>query len=585
MTRALECFTEILMSKKSSSSRMRASFSADSTSASGVGLPYFSRRSFSSEPAFTPIRIGTPRAFASRAIRRTLSWYLMLPGLIRSPWIPASNAAIAYFHWKWMSATTGTVDLAAMALSASASSQCGTATRTMSTPAATSDAICCRVALTSAVLVVVMDCTRMGASPPTSTGPMRIFRDFLRFASMSDPQYPSTTRSYDTDRSVATLTRLLAELLAEHVEHDGALLRLVQLEQQEPLPLPERRLPRDHRDGVGRPPHDHLGHVGLAVLPLVALLQVLGPAVQVVVGVVDVRRHQRLEPALDVVEGAVLPLVDQQAGRGVGAEGHGAPGGDAGVLDGTTKGVGHVDEGPAPLGKDLDARGARFHSSSFVSVPPFDIRPTFSRGPASGSTNLNVAPRPAPLSAQIRPPWASTTERAMASPMTVPPVGVNRNALSSKLNSTWWILSRSAVIGGRSEGTSVRTFSPTSGRATSSSPTTRCTSGPSSTGSSSSGTSPDSSRDRSSSCSTNRDSRSACWSMTVSTAGFGSSTPSRRFSRCARRAEMGVFSSWETFATRSRRSRSSPSISPAIRLNATARRPTSSREATSTRWR
>ncbi len=95
----------------------------------------------------------------------------MFPGLIRRPWIPASSAAIAYFHWKWMSATTGTVDFAAIASNAFASSQCGTATRTMSTPAATSDAICCSVALMSAVLVVVIDWIEMGASPPTATPP------------------------------------------------------------------------------------------------------------------------------------------------------------------------------------------------------------------------------------------------------------------------------------------------------------------------------------------------------------------------------------------------------------------------------
>jgi hypothetical protein len=41
-----------------------------------------------------------------------------------------------------MSATTGMVDFAAIASSASASSQCGTATRTISQPVATSDAIC-----------------------------------------------------------------------------------------------------------------------------------------------------------------------------------------------------------------------------------------------------------------------------------------------------------------------------------------------------------------------------------------------------------------------------------------------------------
>src|SRR6266576_4815495 len=79
-----------------------------------------------------------------------------------------------------MSATTGTVACSAMVLSASASSRCGTATRTMSTPAATSDAICWSVALTSDVLVVVIDWMLMGASPPTSTEPTRSFRDFLR---------------------------------------------------------------------------------------------------------------------------------------------------------------------------------------------------------------------------------------------------------------------------------------------------------------------------------------------------------------------------------------------------------------------
>jgi hypothetical protein len=84
-----------------------------------------------------------------------------------------------------MSATTGTVDLAAMAGSASASSQCGTATRTMSTPAATSEAICCSVALMSAVFVVVIDCTRIGASPPTVTPPTLTCLERLRFASIA----------------------------------------------------------------------------------------------------------------------------------------------------------------------------------------------------------------------------------------------------------------------------------------------------------------------------------------------------------------------------------------------------------------
>ena len=75
-----------------------------------------------------------------------------------------------------MSAITGIWDLCAIAGSASASSWVGTATRTMSHPAAVSSAICWSVALMSAVGVVVIDCTLTGASPPTSTVPTRILR-------------------------------------------------------------------------------------------------------------------------------------------------------------------------------------------------------------------------------------------------------------------------------------------------------------------------------------------------------------------------------------------------------------------------
>ena len=94
----------------------------------------------------------------------------MLPGFTRTPAQPASIAANTYLGWKWMSAITGMPDFLAMAGSASASSWLGTATRTTWQPAAVSSAICCRVALTSAVSVVVIDCTDTGASPPTATG-------------------------------------------------------------------------------------------------------------------------------------------------------------------------------------------------------------------------------------------------------------------------------------------------------------------------------------------------------------------------------------------------------------------------------
>ena len=91
----------------------------------------------------------------------------MLPGLTRTAAQPASIAANTYLGWKWMSAITGICDLRAISGSASASSWDGTATRTIWHPAAVSSAICCRVAFTSAVSVVVIDWTETGAPPPT----------------------------------------------------------------------------------------------------------------------------------------------------------------------------------------------------------------------------------------------------------------------------------------------------------------------------------------------------------------------------------------------------------------------------------
>ena len=95
----------------------------------------------------------------------------MLPGLTRTAAQPASIAANTYLGWKWMSAITGICDFRAIAGSASASSWLGQATRTIWQPDAVSSAICCRVALTSAVRVVVIDCTETGCSLPTPTAP------------------------------------------------------------------------------------------------------------------------------------------------------------------------------------------------------------------------------------------------------------------------------------------------------------------------------------------------------------------------------------------------------------------------------
>src|SRR3954467_7379559 len=183
MTTGSLCLTEILKSWKSCSSKSEASHTADSTSASGVALPYFSITRLSSEPALTPIRMEVPLSLAACAISFTWSSNLrMLPGLTRTPAQPASMAAKTYFGWKWMSAITGICDLRAIAGSASASSWLGQATRTMSHPAAVSSAICCRVALTSDVRVVVIDCTLIGASDPTATLPTLIWRVLRRGA-------------------------------------------------------------------------------------------------------------------------------------------------------------------------------------------------------------------------------------------------------------------------------------------------------------------------------------------------------------------------------------------------------------------
>src|SRR5581483_5980316 len=391
---ACECLTEITMSGKSSSSRIRTSESADSTSASGDLVPNFASTSLSSDPAFTPTRIGTPRAFASRAISRSRSWCLMFPGLIRSPWTPPSRAAIAYFHWKCTSATTGTVECSAIAFSASASSQCGTATRTMSTPAATTEAICCRVALTSEVLVVVIVCTEIGASPPISTDPRRTFRDGRRFASI-DPGPRSLT---------------------EDVERHLTLLGLVHLEQDQPLPPPEHRLAGRDRDGVRGRRQQHRLDVRVSVRALVGLVEVLRPATHVVVGVVDALRNELLHARAEVLQGAVLPLVDEERRRRVLAERDRGAVGHPRVLDRALELLGEIQVGVALHSRDLDRRGPGLHEALLVSAAA-----------ATGRSNVNTLPFPTSLSARIRPPWASTTDLAIARPIPVPPSRCDRD--------------------------------------------------------------------------------------------------------------------------------------------------------------
>src|SRR3984957_6410528 len=79
-----------------------------------------------------------------------------------------------------MSATIGTGERGMIWANPSAAAISLQVQRTMSAPSAASAWICSSVPSTSAVLVVVIDCTDIGASPPTFTDPSAIWRVFRR---------------------------------------------------------------------------------------------------------------------------------------------------------------------------------------------------------------------------------------------------------------------------------------------------------------------------------------------------------------------------------------------------------------------
>ena len=66
-----EDFTESTIFPKPLSSTMRTCFMQLSTMASGVGPPYLSRSSFSTEPEFTPMRMQAPFALAQSTTAST----------------------------------------------------------------------------------------------------------------------------------------------------------------------------------------------------------------------------------------------------------------------------------------------------------------------------------------------------------------------------------------------------------------------------------------------------------------------------------------------------------------------------------
>ena len=82
-----------------------------------------------------------------------------------------------------MSATTGMVAALTIALSAAVESSSGQLTRTMSQPTSSTRRIWSIVALTSAVGVLVIVCTVIGAPSPTGTDPTITRRLFRRCTS------------------------------------------------------------------------------------------------------------------------------------------------------------------------------------------------------------------------------------------------------------------------------------------------------------------------------------------------------------------------------------------------------------------
>src|SRR5215813_5687612 len=117
-----------------------------------------------------------------------------------------------------MSATSGIRIWRLISPSFSAASRTGTAQRTMSQPAASSDQISSSVAWTSRVSVLVIDCTVIGASPPTFTPPIwicRVLRRVIIVPSLSE-------ESKRVDPHEIVVERVHHQ---EHEQHEAELLR------------------------------------------------------------------------------------------------------------------------------------------------------------------------------------------------------------------------------------------------------------------------------------------------------------------------------------------------------------------------
>ena len=181
----------------------RATSSRALSTRARADLPYFCRCSRSMLPVLAPTRTGMPCARTQSATRRTAASPPMLPGLMRILSAPFSTESTARSAEKWISATIGTGERPRSARIARASASSRTATRTISQPAAYNLPICSSVRATSDVGVVVMDCTRTGAPPPSATPPIRTC--FVLFLSILPLREREGSPRYSGFRSALSL--------------------------------------------------------------------------------------------------------------------------------------------------------------------------------------------------------------------------------------------------------------------------------------------------------------------------------------------------------------------------------------------
>src|SRR5262249_17462465 len=90
----------------------------------------------------------------------------------------------------------------------------------MSHPDAVSSAICCSVVLTSAVSVVVIDWTEIGASPPTATEPTLICRELRRGASTGGGMEGMPSETEVTAPSLAAEVHRLDDVGVDNEQRD-----------------------------------------------------------------------------------------------------------------------------------------------------------------------------------------------------------------------------------------------------------------------------------------------------------------------------------------------------------------------------